>query len=84
MLSGMVVTSEDKIVEGAILTITRQSDNTPVRAIKTNTLGQFAIVTPLESGSYTILTEKDGLRFDKYSLVLNNQVVEPILIKSIS
>lgn len=82
MLSGMVVTNEDKIVEGAILTITRQSDNTPVRAIKTNALGQFSVVTPLEKGSYTILTEKDGLRFDKYSLVLNNQVVEPILIKS--
>ncbi len=82
MLAGMVVSSENRIVEGAIITITRQSDNTPVRAIKTNTLGQFAVVTPLENGSYTILTEKDGLRFDKYSLVLNNHVVEPILIKS--
>ncbi len=83
MLAGMVVTNDDKIVEGAIITITRQSDNNPVRAMKTNTLGQFAVVTPLESGAYSILTEKDGLRFDKYSLVLNNQVVEPILIKSL-
>lgn len=82
MLAGMVVTNENKIVENAIITITRQTDNTPVRAIKTNTLGQFSVVTPLEKGTYTILTEKDGLRFDKYSLVLNNQVIEPILIQS--
>lgn len=83
MLSGMVVTNDGKIVENAIITITRQSDNTPVRAIKTNTLGQFSIVTPLEKGTYIILTEKDGLRFDKYSLVLNNQVIEPILLKGL-
>lgn len=82
MLAGMVVTTDDKIVEGAIITITRQADNTPVRAIKTNTLGQFAVVTPLESGTYIILTEKDGFVFDKYSLTLNNQVIEPILLRA--
>ncbi len=84
MIVGMVVTSDDKILENAIVTIIKAADKTPVRALKTNALGQFGVVTPLESGSYIIEVEKDEYRFDNESLVLNNQVVDPILIKAVS
>jgi hypothetical protein len=82
VVAGMVLSKENKIVENAIVTILRESDHTPMRAMKTNTLGQFAVVTPLEGGTYRISVEKDGYNFDNYSLVLNNQIVEPILLKA--
>lgn len=82
MVVGMVVSAEGKILENAIVTISKATDHTPVRALKTNTLGQFAVVTPLETGDYILSVEKDGSHFDNQSLVLNNQVVEPILIQA--
>jgi len=82
MVVGMVVSAEGKILENAIVTISKATDHTPVRALKTNALGQFAVVTPLEKGDYIISVEKDGSHFDNQSLVLNNQVVEPILIQA--
>ncbi len=82
MVVGMVVSSDGKILENAIVTISKAADHTPVRALKTNTLGQFAVVTPLDKGEYMISVEKDGSLFDNQSLVLNNQVVEPILIQA--
>ncbi|MEP7167314.1 MAG: PrgI family protein [Candidatus Woesebacteria bacterium] len=82
VVAGMVVSSDNKIIENAIITILRESDHTPVRAMKTNTLGQFAVVTPLDTASYRISVEKDGYSFDNYSLVLNNQVVAPVLLKA--
>lgn len=82
MVAGMVVTIDNKLIENAIVTILRTADQTPIRAMKTNALGQFAVVTPLESGSYLMIIEKDGYHFDNYSLVINNQVVEPVLLKA--
>lgn len=82
VVAGMVLSQDNKIVENAIVTILRESDHTPMRAMKTNTLGQFAVVTPLENGTYQISVEKDGYNFDNYSLVLNNQILEPILLKA--
>jgi hypothetical protein len=36
-----------------MVVIIKDQDGDPVRALKTNRLGQFAITTPLESGDYT-------------------------------
>ncbi len=84
MIVGMTLTGDSppKILDGAIVEIIRRSDGTPVRALKTNALGQFAIVTRLDDGEYEINVEKEGYNFDKTSLVLNNQVVEPLLIQA--
>lgn len=82
VVAGMVVNLEGKIIEGAIVTILRQADRTPVRAMKTNTLGQFAVVTALDSGEYLITIEKEGYGFDIYSLHIDNKVLEPIILKS--
>lgn len=81
-LVGMVINKDEKIVDGAIVEIIRHADGSAVRAVKTNALGQFSIITPLEDGSYDVSVEKDGFVFDKYALVLNNQVVDPILIRA--
>ncbi len=84
MIVGMTFSSDEppKIIDNAIVEIVRRSDGTPVRALKTNALGQFGIVTPLDSGEYEINVEQNGYSFDKTLLVLNNQVVQPLLIQA--
>ena len=82
MLVGMTFSQDNKIIDNAIVEIIRTSDGTPMRALKTNLLGQFAIITPLESGEYEINVEKNGYHFDKTLLVLNNEVVQPLLIQA--
>ncbi len=82
MLVGMVFSQDNKIIGNAIVEIIRRADGVPVRALKTNALGQFAIITPLENGEYEMNVEKDGYSFDKTLLVLNNEVVQPLLIQA--
>jgi hypothetical protein len=76
---GQVVDSEGKIVESAILEI-RDSEGRPARALRSNKLGHFMIVTPLENGSYEITTEKDGLSFEAISLLVKGEIIPPIAI----
>lgn len=78
---GQVLTSEGKIVEGAILEI-RDSDGRPVRALKTNKVGHFLSVTPLRDGTYEIETEKEGLIFDKVTFTASGLVIPPIQIRA--
>lgn len=79
VLVGMVLNTERKMVEGAILEIRDQQGN-PVRALRTNKLGQFRIATPLPNGLYQIVTEKEGLDFDVVRIELRGEIVQPILI----
>lgn len=84
MIVGMTFSGDTppKIIDNAIVEIVRRADGTTVRALKTNALGQFSIVTPLDPGEYEINVEKNGYNFDKTLLVLNNQVVQPLLIQA--
>jgi hypothetical protein len=81
LLVGMVLDNQNKIVEGAIIEI-RDDQGIPVRALKTNRIGQFRIVTPLKDGVYEIETEKEGHQFDLFKLELKGKPVKPIKIKA--
>jgi hypothetical protein len=67
-----------------ILVEVKDKDNNPVRAFKTNQLGQFASATPLSPGTYTIELDdpKKQHRFDVIQIIANNQVLLPIEIIS--
>lgn len=60
-----------------ILVEVKDKDGNPVRAFKTNPLGQFASATPLSAGNYTIELEdpKKQNRFDVIALIANNQIL---------
>ena len=62
----------------------KDKDSNPVRAFKTNQLGQFASATPLSPGTYTIELEdpKKQQRFDVIQITANNQILLPIEIIS--
>jgi hypothetical protein len=81
LLVGFVHTPDGKIVENAILEV-RDPQGTPVRAFKTNKLGQFRSATPLPNGSYEIETEKEGFRFDIIKVELKGEILSPIEIVS--
>jgi len=67
-----------------ILVEVKDKDGNPVRAFKTNQLGQFASATPLSPGTYTIELDdpKKQQRFDVIQIVANNKVLLPIEIIS--
>jgi len=81
IISGMVFDKNGEIVEGAILEI-RNMEGTPVRALKTNKLGQFIIATPLENGQYEIEVEKEGLNFDIIKFETKGEMIPPFEIKA--
>lgn len=78
---GMVLDPAGGIVENAIIEI-RDSEGLPARALKTNKLGQFHIVTPLRNGTYEIEVEKPGLEFDIIKLELTGNPVPPLEIRA--
>jgi len=80
IISGMVFDKNGEIVEGAILEI-RNMDGMPVRALKTNKLGQFIIATPLENGQYEIEVEKEGLNFDIIKFEAKGEIIPPFEIR---
>jgi hypothetical protein len=81
IIVGMVISPENEIIENAILEI-RNSQGIPVRALKTNQLGQFVIVTPLENGTYDIETEKEGYSFDIIKIEVKGNLIPPIEIRA--
>ncbi|KKU11849.1 MAG: hypothetical protein UX17_C0066G0004 [Parcubacteria group bacterium GW2011_GWC2_45_7] len=82
VLAGIVVTPDGQIADSAIVEIRRLVDHLPVRAVKSNQLGHFAIATPLENGSYEILTDKDGLTFDILKIDVSGSIMPPIEIRA--
>jgi len=81
IIVGQVLDSEGKIIDAAILEI-RDSDGRPVRALKSNKLGHFMIVTPLIDGKYEIITEKEGYAFDVLSIDAKGEIIRPIEIRA--
>ncbi len=79
VVSGQVVDTSGAAIAGAVLVI-RNEQGIPVRALKTNKLGQFLSATPLTSGTYNIETESELASFNPFSISLKNQIVAPIAI----
>jgi hypothetical protein len=78
-LTGQVVDQEKHIVEGAIMEI-RDAMGRPVRALKSNKLGHFMVVTPLMSGKYEIITDKEGYKFEPLNFETTGTIIPPIAI----
>lgn len=81
ILAGMVLDHQGMIVENAIIEI-RDQNGLPVRAVKTNKLGQFTIATPLGNGIYELEIEKNGSSFDILKLEAKGEIISPIEIKA--
>jgi len=78
---GQIFDKEGKIVNGAILEI-RDAAGRPVRALRSNMLGHFIIVTPLQNGNYEIIPEKEGFAFDSVTFEARGEIIPPIAIRA--
>lgn len=81
VINGIVTDASGSYLDSVIVII-HDKDGLPVRALKTNKLGQFTGATPLPSGIYTVTLEKDNLEFDTLEVTLNNQIMSPLQISA--
>ncbi len=79
VINGVITDSQGNYVEGAII-VAHDTQGLPVRALKSNKLGQFVAATPLANGQYIIEAEKDNLAFEKVSVELKNEVLPSIVL----
>ncbi|MBI2598877.1 carboxypeptidase regulatory-like domain-containing protein, partial [Candidatus Curtissbacteria bacterium] len=81
VLSGLITDQGGAPLEAAIITV-RDRNGIPVRALKTNKLGQFLSATPLSSGNYTLEIEHENAHFEPLALSLAGQIMQPLEIKA--
>lgn len=79
VINGIVKETTGNLLEGVVIVI-YDKEGLPVRALKTNKLGQFTGSTPLHNGTYTVELEKDGFAFDVLQIDLTGAVLPPLLI----
>lgn len=77
---GMVLGPNNELVPSAIVELVSES-GAVARAVKTNSLGQFFVTTPLGDGTYTLTIEKDGYQFPSQQLQLAGDIIPPVEIK---
>jgi hypothetical protein len=83
--TGIIRDSDGSLLPNMIVTV-RDKEDVPVRALKTNRLGQFAASTPLANGVYFIEVEdpKKTYEFNRIEISLTNQVLPPLEITAVS
>lgn len=81
IVGGVVKDTKGDILPNIIVEVKDQQGN-PVRAFKTNKLGQFTASTPLANGDYTIELEdpKDAYHFDVIAIKLTGGFFQPLEI----
>ncbi|QQG40740.1 MAG: PrgI family protein [Candidatus Levyibacteriota bacterium] len=84
VLIGIVKNARGNILSNILVEV-KDKDNNPVRAFKTNQLGQFASATPLLNGVYTIeFDDPSGKqKFDALELTMTGEIIGPIEATSI-
>lgn len=79
VINGVIRDRLGNYLEG-VVTVIYDKEGLPVRALKTNKLGQFSGATPLPNGVYRLELEKDNFSFDVLQIELTGQVLPPLVI----
>lgn len=81
VVTGIIKDFDSNMLPGVLVTV-RDKDGIPLRALKTNKLGQFAASTPLPDGTYLIEIEDPRSRyvFDRVQISLNGTLLPAIEI----
>lgn len=80
IIVGQISDTTNSPMDGVIIEIAESATDIPVRALRTNRLGQFQIATPLTAGNYTLHFEKDGFSFESVSVPAEGKIIAPILV----
>jgi hypothetical protein len=81
-LVGMTLTQSSDLINNAIITL-RDSNGSPITAVRSNALGQFFVTSQLKNGKYNIEVKKTGFSFFPISINLEGKTVDPLEIRSI-
>lgn len=79
VINGIITDNQNNYVDGVVVVI-YDKEGLPVRALKTNKLGQFSGSTPLPNGTYTVQLEKDNLVFDVIQILLEGNIIPSLMI----
>lgn len=84
LITGIIKDSRGNVLPNILIEV-KDKEGNPVRAFKTNQLGQFASATPLLNGVYTVLFEDTAgkHKFDTIELTVDGTILLPIEITSI-
>ncbi len=81
ILSGLITDDANQPLPQITVEIVDTNTGIPARALRTNKLGQFQIAIPLPAGTYNILAEKEGLKFDPVSIQVKGNIVPPVILQ---
>ncbi|MBN2016167.1 PrgI family protein [Candidatus Dojkabacteria bacterium] len=81
VISGIVKTKDGKLLPGVIV-IVKNDKGRPVRAMKTNSLGQFVTTTALDNGVYLLELARDSYSFARYEIRLTGDLLPTYEIES--
>ncbi len=83
LITGLVRDPRGNVLANMLVEVKDKQGN-PVRAFKTNQLGQFASATPLLNGTYTITFEDQGEqhKFDIIEITAKGEIIPPISVVS--
>lgn len=79
VINGIIRDRLGNYLEG-VVSVIYDKEGLPVRALKTDKLGQFSGATPLPNGVYTLELEKDNFNFDVLQIDLTGQILPPLII----
>ena len=82
LITGITLDKTGKILPGVILEI-RDKQGLPVRALRSNKLGQFFIATPLADGIYQIQAEHSDQKFAIIKLEAKSEIIPPLKIQAL-
>ncbi len=84
LISGIVKDSRGNVLPNVLIEV-KDKENNPVRAFKTNPLGQFASATPLQNGTYTISFEdpQNKHSFDTVEITASGETLLPFEVISV-
>lgn len=85
VITGIIKDSGGALLPNMIIMV-KDKEDIPVRALKTNRLGQFAASTPLSNGIYFIEVEdpKKAFEFNRIEVSLTGLVLPPLEITAVS
>lgn len=81
-IAGVVVDSDGKIINNALIKIINKQTNFPKSILKTNSFGVFITNNNLENGEYIIRTKSENRVFPDLVIRLEGKILNPISIKS--
>ncbi|MCH7541796.1 hypothetical protein IH981_03450 [Patescibacteria group bacterium] len=82
IINGIIKDQKGLMLSNVIIVV-KDSNDQPVRALKSNKIGQFAISTPLPNGIYTMALESPSHIFDIVQVDVDGKVMRPVEIRAV-